>query len=46
MTTKDDARKFIRERAVEYKPPPTQKEIRERMGWNLIDAARKAAKLK
>jgi hypothetical protein len=42
MATKQEARKYLNERAAEHKPPPSPQEIRERMGWKLIEAAKKA----
>ena len=39
-TQKDKARKFIREEVKAKRPPPSQKEIRRRMGWDLLDAQR------
>jgi hypothetical protein len=40
-TPKDKARKFIADEVQRHRPPPSLKEIRRRMGWGLLDAARK-----
>lgn len=40
MPTKEDTRRYISERAAEHKPPPSVKEIRRRLGWELIEAER------
>lgn len=41
MPTKEDARRYIGERAKEHKPPPDPREIRRQMGWDMIEAERK-----
>jgi len=46
MPTKEQVREYMNQRAAEHKPPPTPEEIRRQMGWDLAQAANKAAQQK
>lgn len=36
MPTKEQVRKWMEQRQVEHKPPPTPEQIRTELGWDLI----------
>jgi hypothetical protein len=38
--TKEQVRDYMDRRRAEHKPPPTQEEIRRRIGWELIEMER------
>lgn len=42
MPSKQDVRDWQQRRVKEHKPPPDAKTIRREIGWDLIDAQRKA----
>lgn len=46
MPTKQQVRQYMQHRVAEHKPPPPPDEIRRQIGWELAEAARKAAKPK
>lgn len=35
------ARKWLRDEIKKHRPPPSQKEIRRRMGWDILEMQRK-----
>lgn len=37
--TKEQIRQFMAQRQAERKPPPSMKEIRRQLGWDLVDKA-------
>jgi hypothetical protein len=38
--TKEQVRQFMAQRQAEHKPPPSMKEIRRQLGWDLTGVAR------
>lgn len=40
--TKEEVRKFMQQRQVERKPPPSQEEVRRQLGIPMIEAEREA----
>ncbi len=38
--TKEQVRQYMAQRQAEHREPPALKEIRRRLGWELVDSAR------
>jgi phosphoribosylaminoimidazole-succinocarboxamide synthase len=41
---KQQVRNYMAQRQAEHKPPPTPEQIREELGWKLVEAEREAQK--
>jgi hypothetical protein len=39
--SKHQVRQFMQQRQVEHKPPPSPQEIREQLGWRMIEDERR-----
>jgi hypothetical protein len=44
MPTKEQIRQWMQQRTAEHKPPPTPAQVREQLGWHLVNRAPEVAR--